>query len=696
MDYSIFSKLPNDATKEPMFFGNPINVARYDKQHYEVFEKLTEKQISFFWRPEEVDLSRDRIDFRQKLSDAERHIFTSNLKYQCLVAGTEVLTQNGWIDLIAYNGKEPILIYDLETEQTKWEIPSHKFTKPHSGIVYEFKANVKSQFIQTVTPDHRMPYIARKSNAKYFVSAENLQYSNTKQAPIVGEFIEKGVDYLTPIERLIIATQADGSVYDRYSGALSGRVPIYFSFSKKRKIKRLHEIADACGFEIEQIGTRKHKSKFAKDTIAFKVFVPIEFKPHDWKLLNQPFDLKDKSASWCRDFIEEVVLWDGSTPKDINTANYYCTTVKENADFVQAVAVLAGYSPRITTRPDNRKAHFKDLHVIRFICKRLKNGESINKTAIEYNGNVSCVTVSTGAFVIRYKDTVSVTGNCLLDSVQGRSPSIAFLPLTSLPELEVFIDAWVFFESIHSRSYTHIIRNVYDNPSEVLDDIIVNEAIMKRADAIGKYYDDLIEIAMRYNLGEPVNKHELKQKLLLCMVCVNVLEAIRFYISFACSFAFAERELMEGNAKIIRLIARDEACHLSATQTVIGLWRTGKDDPEMAELWTECQDEIIGIFQTAVEQEKEWADYLFKDGSMLGLNKAILTQYIEYITNVRMNALGLPILFPDVKSNPISWINAWTSSDNVQVAPQETEMSSYLIGQVDAEIQQDDLAGFDL
>ena len=140
----------------------------------------------------------------------------------------------------------------------------------------------------------------------------------------------------------------------------------------------------------------------------------------------------------------------------------------------------------------------------------------------------------------------------------------------------------------------------------------------------------------------------------------------------------------------------DEACHLSATQTVIGLWRTGKDDPEMAELWNECQDEIIGIFQTAVEQEKEWADYLFKDGSMMGLNKAILEQYIEYITNIRMNALGLPILFPNVKSNPISWINAWTSSDNVQVAPQETEMSSYLIGQVNAEIKQDDLAGFTL
>lgn len=284
----------------------------------------------------------------------------------------------------------------------------------------------------------------------------------------------------------------------------------------------------------------------------------------------------------------------------------------------------------------------------------------------------------------------------LLDSIQGRSPAIAFLQIVSAPELEAFINSWVFFEGIHSRSYTHIIRNVYNEPSVVLDDIMVNDAIMKRASAIGDYYDDLIQYAMRYNLGEQVDTIELRKKLMLCMVCVNVLEAIRFYVSFACSFAFAERELMEGNAKIIRLIARDEACHLSATQTIINLWRSGKDDLLMAELWESNQEEIIGIFKIAAEQEKEWADYLFKDGSMLGLNKEILCQYVEFITNQRMQAVGLPLLFPDSKSNPISWINTWLSSDNVQVAPQETEMSSYLIGQIDAEVKTDDLADFDL
>ncbi|MDU6658202.1 MAG: class Ia ribonucleoside-diphosphate reductase subunit beta, partial [Neisseria mucosa] len=193
-----------------------------------------------------------------------------------------------------------------------------------------------------------------------------------------------------------------------------------------------------------------------------------------------------------------------------------------------------------------------------------------------------------------------------------------------------------------------------------------------------------------------VSLRELKKKLYLCLMCVNVLEAIRFYVSFACSFAFAERELMEGNAKIIKLIARDEALHLTSTQHMLNLMRAGADDPEMAEIANELQDECFNLFKKAAEQEKEWAAYLFKDGSMIGLNKEILAQYVEYITNLRMQAVGLPAGFEGATQNPIPWINAWLSSDNVQVAPQEVEISSYLIGQIDSEVNADDLGDFEL
>jgi ribonucleoside-diphosphate reductase beta chain len=294
----------------------------------------------------------------------------------------------------------------------------------------------------------------------------------------------------------------------------------------------------------------------------------------------------------------------------------------------------------------------------------------------------------------------------LLDSVQGRSPNVALLPIVSLPELETWIETWAFSETIHSRSYTHIVRNITTEPHKVFDDILLNEKIIERADEVTRYYDELIESINLYHLcgegthqinGESrsVSLRELKRQLYLCIMSVNVLEAIRFYVSFACSFAFAERELMEGNAKIIKLIARDEALHLTGTQHMLNIMAAGDDDPEMGEIAKECEEQAYAIFRRAAEQEKEWAEFLFKDGSMIGLNKDILCQYVEYITNIRMAAIGLKPIFSTTQ-NPIPWINAWLVSDNVQVAPQESEISSYLVGQIDNEVDGADFGDFDL
>jgi ribonucleoside-diphosphate reductase beta chain len=294
----------------------------------------------------------------------------------------------------------------------------------------------------------------------------------------------------------------------------------------------------------------------------------------------------------------------------------------------------------------------------------------------------------------------------LLDSVQGRSPNVAFLPIVSLPELETWFETWAFSETIHSRSYTHIIRNIINEPSEVFDTIVTNEEIVKRAATVTRLYDDLIHLTSIYSVhgsghhviaGKPydVTMRNMKKKLYLTLVSVNVLEAIRFYVSFACSFAFAERAIMEGNAKIIKLIARDEALHLTGTQYMLNILASGADDPEFKEIALECREEAIQIFAEAAQQEKEWSSYLFRDGSMIGLNAKILSDYVEYITNVRMRALGFDDLFP-AKQNPLPWMNAWLSSDNVQVAPQESEISSYLVGQIDNQVNDGDFDEFDL
>lgn len=571
--YSIFNQTPNDATKEAMFLGQPVNVQRYDQSKYQIFNDLTEKQKSFFWRPEEVDVSRDRMDFAN-LPDNEKHIFLSNLKYQCLVEGTQVLTKTGWVDLTLYDGKEEILIYDINTTTTKWEVPQAKVTKFHSGNVYKFAANKENQFIQIVTPEHRMPYIARKSRKRYFVNAKDMEYVNTSLAPISGEIESDNTAGLTPLERLKIAVQADGHIKTKYTGKLSKHIPIFFSFSKERKINRLLEIVKDLGLELEFLCERDHGPN-AKKTKAFRLCVPVEWEPILWKWFNW-VDLEGKSYRWCREFIDELVQWDGSIYKG-NQAPYYCTTNKSCADIAQAIATLAGLSPRMTVRIDDRKPYYKDVYTVRFTESKFKNGESISKKKMKYEGLVSCVTVSTGAFVIRYKNTVSVSGNCLLDSVQGRAPAIAFLPVISIPELEHWTIWWTALEAMHSFSYTHIIRNVVNDPSEVFDDIVVNDAILKRAAEISKYYDDLIELQKYYDLlGEGkfeikddktgkvkeiiISKRELMKKIYLCMFSVNALEAIRFFISFACAFSFAERKLMEGNAKIIKFISRKLHC----------------------------------------------------------------------------------------------------------------------------------------
>lgn len=294
----------------------------------------------------------------------------------------------------------------------------------------------------------------------------------------------------------------------------------------------------------------------------------------------------------------------------------------------------------------------------------------------------------------------------LLDSVQGRSPNVAFLPIVSLPELETWIETWSFSETIHSRSYTHIMRNVVPNPSEVFDDITRNDFITRRAVSVTKYYDELIEKCSYYTqLGEgshtingrtvDINLPDLKRTLYLTMVSVNVLEAIRFYVSFACSFAFAERAKMEGNAKIIKLIARDEALHLTGTQHMLQIMAAGKDDPQMGEIAASCINEVREIFLEAAEQEKEWAGYLFKDGSILGLNQQMLIEYIEYITDQRIAAIGFEPIF-NRKVNPLPWINSWLNSDSVQVAPQEAEISSYLVGAIDSAVDTEDFGDFDL
>ncbi len=296
----------------------------------------------------------------------------------------------------------------------------------------------------------------------------------------------------------------------------------------------------------------------------------------------------------------------------------------------------------------------------------------------------------------------------MLDSVQGRGPGMAFIPYCSLPELEACMEVWGFMEMIHSRSYTYIIKNVYSDPSEEFDTIISDNRILERAKSVTESYDDFIKSAQQYGVSdtwlhnlegvsyakETIN--DVKRKQYRAVANVNILEGIRFYVSFACSFAFGELKLMEGSAKIISLIARDENQHLAITQNILNKWRDG-DDPEMKQIMKEEEEWTYKMFNRAVNEEKRWADYLFKDGSMIGLNDKLLQQYVEWIANRRLKAIGLkPQYDISANNNPLPWTQHWISSKGLQVAPQETEVESYVVGGIKQDVKKDTFSGFKL
>ena len=284
----------------------------------------------------------------------------------------------------------------------------------------------------------------------------------------------------------------------------------------------------------------------------------------------------------------------------------------------------------------------------------------------------------------------------LLDSVQGRGPSLMFLPYVSNPELEGCIVTWDFFETIHSRSYTHIIKNVYADPSEVFDTILNDEEILKRAVSDTKNYDAFGSAAENYFVKGKGDILDVKKKLYLAMVNVNILEGLRFYVSFACTFAFGELKLMEGSAKIISLIARDEATHLNLSTQVIKNWQNG-DDAGMTKAIKGLDKTVIEMFKNCVEEEKAWAEYLFKDGSMIGLNTQLSHQYVEYIANRRLKALGYDAIFDQpVNTNPLPWTDHWLNSRSTQNAPQETEIESYVIGGIKQDVKKDQFKKFKL
>lgn len=293
----------------------------------------------------------------------------------------------------------------------------------------------------------------------------------------------------------------------------------------------------------------------------------------------------------------------------------------------------------------------------------------------------------------------------LMDTLQGSAPTKTFGELISDGSLDTWVQTWTFSETIHSRSYTHIIRNIFPDPSKIFEEVVKDKDIMARAASIGKYYDDVADQAMVYKAeikehgvaSEKTIKDTLRA-IYLCLHSVNALEAIRFYVSFACSFNFYQHHnVLEGNAKIIRLIARDEQLHHKGTQYMIKCFQNGSEGELAKQVAEECHDEAQRIFMETVDQEFDWAKTIFKDGQLIDLGVDELTGYIMYLAPTRMRQCGLqvPEEYKDApKTNPIPWIRDFLSSSDIQVAPQEVEISSYLISQITNDLTDDEMSKY--
>ena len=291
---------------------------------------------------------------------------------------------------------------------------------------------------------------------------------------------------------------------------------------------------------------------------------------------------------------------------------------------------------------------------------------------------------------IKHIFTSNLLRQTALDSIQGRAPSQVFGPVASIPELEALTITWGFFEtSIHSKSYSHIIRNVYGVPKDVFNSIHDTKEIINMAANVGRYYEELHQLNCRKELGETVDVYEHKRAIWMALHASYALEALRFMVSFATSLAMVENKIYIGNGNIISLILQDELLHTEWTAWIIN--QVVKDDPDFASLQTECQTEVYQLYQEVIDEEKTWAEYLFIKGVVIGLNADILKDFVDWTAFNRLKDIGIKYQSEHPKSNPIPWFSKHTNINKKQSALQETESTNYVIGVMSETVDRQEL-----
>lgn len=574
-------------------------------------------------------------------------LLMENSNMECLVEGTEVLTPSGWKDLSQILGDEKIAQWCPVGGDISFVTPSHHFEKEYEGVVYEF-SNPSKHVHQIVTPNHRMAQWSAKMRKVKFTEAEVAGYSSTTDFPVSGN-LKGGDSPLTPFERFLIAAQADGTVSARYTGDICGTIPVWFGFSKDRKITRLLEICNQAGLQVRELsGSDQCGAVQAKRR--FKVDVPVaqyvDVKSFSW------INFENVSQQWCEDFLDEVYRWDGSVHS--SGCQYYCTTIQDNAKAVQAIVHLCGKKSHFSVREDSRKETFNDSFIVSWLEGDKRSGQNISKVSLQYKGKVRCVSVPTSAFLVRYNGCVSVTGNC-----------------------------------IHALSYSEIVRQCVPDTKEVFEMVMLNENTIKRALRVVGVFDDLAKAGAEYTLGIRSNDQQTYNIVFKGMVALYILERLQFMASFAATFAIVEQGYFQSIGKMVQKIMLDEiACHAATDAEVIRI-ELQTERGQVALL--QCKEEILSMLEDVIIQETSWSEYLFSEGrSIVGLNPTLLNEWVMYNSQVIYNDFGFSNPYPVIKDNPLPWMKNWIDIDKHQNAMQEADGNNYALNVVKNDVAEDE------
>lgn len=562
---------------------------------------------------------------------------------ECLIEGTEVLTPTGWVDLAYINLQSSVAQYNPVDGSIEFVNPTNFIAKPFNGKLIEFR-NHQKHFHQVVTPGHRMIKKKGATGEWSVEEAATLDYQKGTAGDLVvglvsGKSVGKNNNLLSPLERLLIAIQADGTVSGRYDGSRVGTIPVWFGFAKSRKVDRLLEITKELGFEVieltgsEQLGNKAPQRRF-------KVNVPLEYSQHlknfDW------VNLEDKGVVWCKDFLDELVHWDGHHTKNTGILH---TTSRQAVEVAQAVGALCGMKTHLGFYPDNRKESFNGCWRLSWKEQEGVSGQGITKTEVDYQGTVRCITVPTGFFLMRYQDSVSITGNC-----------------------------------VHGATYSEIVRASFRDPRKVLEEVLGIVEAHSRLAVVANEFGWIRRRGLQYQLGDVPNDQETYNAIFMFTFMMFVLERLQFMSSFVVTFALGTENSFMPACKAIQKIAQDEfEVHVELDRMVLN----NELQTERGKIaYQQLKPRMQAVYDAVINAEVTWLkDVLWSDG--YDLEHLNLKQAVDWVYWCGLNVarpLGLEVTHPVVDRIPVHYMKTWLNISDIQASPQEEANGQYKVG----------------